>query len=192
MDMQWDMSACRIPRDASTSRRIHDYGGPIVIEVCELTDEALLDGLQRAAFDYFLGAVNPTNGLVADNSRENSPCSIAVVGFPVELSGRRGARLDGARRRGQTQSFGAAFLPRQRSKRQRGRDRLQGFLLPLSRCAHGYPRLALRIVDDRHGAFDRRCADCEYVLYREYARGNRAARTRRGALPSRRLALVAG
>ena len=37
-------------------------------EVTELTDEALLDGLQRAAFDYFLGAVNPTNGLVADNS----------------------------------------------------------------------------------------------------------------------------
>src|SRR6202521_6146496 len=83
MDMQWDMSASRIPRDASTSRRIHDYGGPIVIEVCELTDEALLDGLQRAAFDYFLGAVNPTNGLVADNSREHSPSSIAVVGFAL-------------------------------------------------------------------------------------------------------------
>src|SRR6202158_1503964 len=46
-------------------------------------DEAFLDGLQRAAFGYFLQAVNPTNGLVADTSRENSPSSIAVVGFAL-------------------------------------------------------------------------------------------------------------
>jgi hypothetical protein len=37
------------------------------------TDEALLDEVQRAAFDYFLQTVNPANGLVADTSRENSP-----------------------------------------------------------------------------------------------------------------------
>src|SRR5471030_2191269 len=49
----------------------------------EPTDEAWLDELQRAAFAYFLEAVNPTNGLVADTSRENSPCSIAVVGFAL-------------------------------------------------------------------------------------------------------------
>ena len=49
----------------------------------ELTEEALLGGLQRAAFDYFLEAVNPTNGLVADNSREHSPSSTAVVGFAL-------------------------------------------------------------------------------------------------------------
>src|SRR6202163_1580673 len=103
MDMQWDMSAYRIPRDASTSSGLHDYGGPIVIEVCQLTDEALLDGLQRAAFDYFLGAVNPTNGLVADNSRENSPCSIAVVGFalssyPVAVERGWMARADAVKR----------------------------------------------------------------------------------------------
>jgi len=54
-----------------------------VIEVSELTDEALLDDLQRAAFGYFLDAVNPDNGLVADNSRGNSPVSIAVVGFAL-------------------------------------------------------------------------------------------------------------
>ena len=48
-----------------------------------LTDEALLDDLQRAAFGYFKQAVNPANGLVADTSRENSPCSIAVVGFAL-------------------------------------------------------------------------------------------------------------
>jgi len=46
-----------------------------------LTDEALLDDLQRVAFGYFQQATNPANGLIADTSRENSPCSIAVVGF---------------------------------------------------------------------------------------------------------------
>jgi hypothetical protein len=48
-------------------------------------DEALLDGLQRAAFEYFLGAVNPANGLVADTSRASSPVSIAVVGFALSV-----------------------------------------------------------------------------------------------------------
>lgn len=47
------------------------------------TDDALLDSLQRAAFDYFLRTVNPLNGLVADTSRDNSPVSIAVVGFAL-------------------------------------------------------------------------------------------------------------
>ena len=54
-----------------------------MVDVSELTDEALLDGLQRAAFGYFLETVNPANGLVADNSRPNSPVSIAVVGFAL-------------------------------------------------------------------------------------------------------------
>jgi hypothetical protein len=44
-------------------------------------DDELLEGLQRAAFDYFLQEVNPVNGLVADTSRPDSPVSIAVVGF---------------------------------------------------------------------------------------------------------------
>ena len=43
----------------------------------------MLDRLQRAAFGYFLQAVNPANGLIADSSRENSPASIAVVGFAL-------------------------------------------------------------------------------------------------------------
>ncbi len=47
------------------------------------TDEAMLDQLQHAAFGYFLEAVNPGNGLIADTSRENSPCSIGVVGFAL-------------------------------------------------------------------------------------------------------------
>jgi hypothetical protein len=48
-------------------------------------DEALLDELQRAAVGYFLQTVNPANGLVADNSRAGSPCSIAVVGFALSV-----------------------------------------------------------------------------------------------------------
>ncbi len=46
-------------------------------------DEALLDVLQRAAFAYFPQQLNRDNGLVADTSRENSPISIAVVGFAL-------------------------------------------------------------------------------------------------------------
>ena len=46
-------------------------------------DEQALDRLQRAAFAYFLAAVNPANGLVADTSRAGSPASIAVVGFAL-------------------------------------------------------------------------------------------------------------
>jgi len=42
-----------------------------------------LDQLQRAAFNYFLQAVNPANGLIADTSRANSPASIGVVGFAL-------------------------------------------------------------------------------------------------------------
>src|SRR5437870_297961 len=37
--------------------------------------------LQRAAFGYFLDCTNPVNGLVADHSGEDSPCSIAAMGL---------------------------------------------------------------------------------------------------------------
>jgi hypothetical protein len=49
----------------------------------QLMSEQTLDQFQRAAFDYFLQAVNPANGLIADTSRENSPASIGVVGFAL-------------------------------------------------------------------------------------------------------------
>jgi hypothetical protein len=49
--------------------------------ITDSSDQALLDRLQRAAFDYFTAYSNADNGLVADTSRSNSPCSIAVVGF---------------------------------------------------------------------------------------------------------------
>jgi len=52
-----------------------------VTDVSGRIDETLLGGLQRAAFGYFLEAMNPANGLIADNSRANAPVSIAVVGF---------------------------------------------------------------------------------------------------------------
>src|SRR6185436_1086642 len=42
-----------------------------------------LDQLQRGAFAYFLKTINPRNGLVADNSRDGAPVSIAVVGLAL-------------------------------------------------------------------------------------------------------------
>ena len=50
-----------------------------------MSDDDLLNELQRAAFGYFLSTCNPANGLIADSSRENSPCSIAVVGFALSV-----------------------------------------------------------------------------------------------------------
>lgn len=48
-----------------------------------MSDEALLDRIQRAAFEYFIQTFNPANGLVADTTRVGSPSSIAVVGFAM-------------------------------------------------------------------------------------------------------------
>jgi hypothetical protein len=47
------------------------------------SDEALLERLQYGAFRYFTQFACPANGLVADTSRPESPCSIAVVGFAL-------------------------------------------------------------------------------------------------------------
>jgi len=44
-------------------------------------NESFLEQLERAAFDYFIKFANPANGLIADSSRADSPCSIAVTGF---------------------------------------------------------------------------------------------------------------
>jgi hypothetical protein len=46
-----------------------------------LTTPALLDSLQRTAFDYFWLEANPANGLIKDRSTPGSPASIASVGF---------------------------------------------------------------------------------------------------------------
>ena len=60
-----------------------DSGTSNISALCALDDDALLESLQRAAFDYFPQTVNPLNGLVPDTSRAHSPVSIAVVGFAL-------------------------------------------------------------------------------------------------------------
>ena len=47
-----------------------------------LNDEDL-DRLERDTFRYFAEETNLENGLIADNTRDTSPCSIAVVGFAL-------------------------------------------------------------------------------------------------------------
>ena len=58
-------------------------GDPARPAVASPAIDALLDGYQRAAFDYFLQQRNPANGLFTDTSREHAPISIAVVGFAL-------------------------------------------------------------------------------------------------------------
>ena len=52
-------------------------------EPLSAADEAMLDALQRAAFDYFVQHGRRSNGLVADTSRPGSHASIAVIGFAL-------------------------------------------------------------------------------------------------------------
>lgn len=56
-----------------------------MVDMLSSQDEALLDGIEHAAFGYFRQTVNPANGLVADTTRPHSPCSIAVVGFALSV-----------------------------------------------------------------------------------------------------------
>ncbi len=44
-------------------------------------EEAFLDSLEYKTFLYFKHEINPENGLVRDRSTDDSPCSIAAVGF---------------------------------------------------------------------------------------------------------------
>ena len=50
-------------------------------------DDAFLDYVQQANFDYFWYAANPANGLVPDRSAAGSACSIAAVGFGLTAIG---------------------------------------------------------------------------------------------------------
>ena len=45
------------------------------------SDNAFLDYVQQANFDYFWYAANPANGLVPDRTATGSACSIAAVGL---------------------------------------------------------------------------------------------------------------
>ena len=46
-------------------------------------DDQLLTGLQRDTLRYFLDEANSRNGLIPDNTREDSPSSITAVGFAL-------------------------------------------------------------------------------------------------------------
>src|SRR5438067_6856577 len=67
----------------------------------ELPDDVI--ELQRLAFHYFLDHTNGRNGLVADNTRADSPCSIAATGLglschPVAVNNGWLKRADAAER----------------------------------------------------------------------------------------------
>jgi hypothetical protein len=49
------------------------------------SDEAMLLGLQRETFDFFVNQVDPHTGLVADCTRPNSPASIAGTGLGLAV-----------------------------------------------------------------------------------------------------------
>jgi hypothetical protein len=79
-------------------------------DLARISDEALIVRLQRAAFSYLSDYANDDTGLVADTSREGSPCSIAVVGFalscyPVAVQNGWLSRADAAARTLQTLRF---------------------------------------------------------------------------------------
>lgn len=52
-----------------------------VNKLTKMKDEELLEAIQKKTFQYFWKEVNPENGLIKDRSSEDSPCSIAAVGF---------------------------------------------------------------------------------------------------------------
>src|ERR1700676_1059981 len=67
----------------------------------ELPDDII--ELQRLAFRYFVDHTNGRNGLVADNTREDSPCSIAATGLglschPIAVANSWLKRADAAER----------------------------------------------------------------------------------------------
>jgi hypothetical protein len=67
------------------------------------SDDAFLDYVERQTFRYFWNEANPSNGLIRDRSTEDSPCSIAAVGFglsAINIAVERGwiDRTDAAQR----------------------------------------------------------------------------------------------
>ncbi|AFH48893.1 Hypothetical protein IALB_1182 [Ignavibacterium album JCM 16511] len=58
------------------------YQGKINYQLSS-NEESFLDSIQRYAFYYFLGELNPENGLVKDRTAEWSASSIAAVGFAI-------------------------------------------------------------------------------------------------------------
>ncbi|AZR73764.1 hypothetical protein BBF96_10430 [Anoxybacter fermentans] len=52
-----------------------------VASLLKMDTEDLLNAVSKKTFDYFWLEANPENGLIKDRSTEDSPCSIAAVGF---------------------------------------------------------------------------------------------------------------
>jgi hypothetical protein len=48
-----------------------------------VSNDEMLDALERDAFEYFLHETNPANGLVADKTEIGAPASIAAIGFAL-------------------------------------------------------------------------------------------------------------
>jgi NADPH:quinone reductase-like Zn-dependent oxidoreductase len=76
-------------------------GKTSLADTSELPDDIL--ELQQLAFRYFLDHTNAENGLVADNSGEDSPCSIAATGlglscYPIAVNNGWLKRADAAER----------------------------------------------------------------------------------------------
>jgi hypothetical protein len=85
---------------------VQNGDGSINIEAGATTSARLpspLAQLQEDTFRYFTEEVNPANGLVADSTKQDSPCSIAAVGlglacYPVGVERGWLSREEGARR----------------------------------------------------------------------------------------------
>src|SRR5690242_7891354 len=86
----------------------------------------------------------------------------------------------------------AALLPRFGPERRDTGNRLQGFLLPLSRYADRRACMEVGAVDGRYRAADCRRTHRAHVFRRTIARRDRTARVGRNTLPSYRLALGPG
>ena len=54
-----------------------------VQKMLQMSDDELLEYIQKKTFDYFWNEANPENGLVRDRNKEDAPCSIAAVGFAL-------------------------------------------------------------------------------------------------------------
>ena len=161
-----------------------------------MNDHALssgfLDALQRETFDYFVHEANPLNGLIADKTQAGSPASIAAVGFalssyPVGVERGFMRRADAIARTLAT----LRFFQRQRSEHRRRRDRIQRFLLPLSRHGDRKAGLEMRAVDDRQRHPHCRHVDCRRVLLSRRRGRARNSSVGRRTLPPRGLELGA-
>jgi hypothetical protein len=76
----------------------------------DTASQDFLHNLQSASFGYFLDYANPENGLIADKTTPDSPCSIAAVGmaltaYPIAVERGFLSRMDAVTRVLKTLSF---------------------------------------------------------------------------------------